>query len=143
MPSETPEYIEENNVTPENIHRLFTRAFYSAHLDDDGDIVVNAEPVSVYISVNKDNKLLKYTAPFRVDEDAPLPQKHALVNKMNDDVILCRFSIPEEHEDMMLADYFLSFAESILSFQIVSTLRLFASVVSNAISDCDDDDLIK
>ena len=143
MSPETPEYIVESEVTPENIRQLFARAFYSVHLDEDDDIVVNAEPISVYISINKDNKLLKYTAPFRVDAGAPLTQKHALVNKMNDDVILCRFSIPEDHEDMMLADYFLSFGESIPSFQIVSTIRLFASVVSNAIGDCDDDDLIK
>lgn len=143
MPSETSEFIVESEVTPENIHRLFTRAFYSAHVDEDDDIVVNAEPITVYLSINKDNKLLKYTAPFRVDENAPLAQKHALINKMNDDVILCRFSIPEEHEDMLIADYFLSFGESIPAFQIVSTLRLFASVVSNAIGDCDDDDLIK
>ena len=143
MTSETPEYIVESEVTPETIHRLFTRAFYSTHMDDDEDIIVNADPISVYISINKNTKLLKYTAPFRIDPDAPLALKHVLANKMNDDVILCRFSIPDDHDDMLVADYFLSFGESISSFQIVSTLRLFVSVVSNAIGNCDDNDLIK
>lgn len=143
MPSEAPEYIVEGEVTPENIRDLFSRAFYSTHVDDDGDVVVNAEPMSVFISINRDNKLLKYSTYYQVDENAPLESKHAFVNKMNDDVIFCRFSIPENHEDTLVTDYFLPFGESIPSFQIVSALRLFASVVVNAIRDCDDDDLVK
>ena len=143
MPSETPEYIVESEVTPENVRDLFSRAFYSTHVDDDGDVVVNAEPMSVFISINRDNKLLKYSTYYQVDENAPLESKHAFVNKMNDDVIFCRFSIPESHEDTLVTDYFLPFGESISSFQIVSALRLFASVVVNAIRDCDDDDLVK
>ena len=141
--SETTEYIVESEVTPENIRDLFSRAFYNTDLDDDGDVVVNAEPISVFISINRNNRLLKYSTYYRVDETAPLESKLAFVNKMNDDVVLCRFSIPEDHEDTLVADYFLPFGESIFSFQIVSTLRLFALVVVNAISDCDDDNLVK
>lgn len=143
MPAETPEYIVESEVTPEKIRELFSRAFYSTRLDDDGDVVVNAEPISVYVSINKGNRLLVYSAYYKVDETAPLESKLAFVNKMNDDVILCRFSIREDHEDRLVADYFLPFGENISSFQIVSALRLFASVVVNAIRDCDDDDLVK
>lgn len=143
MASVITEYIVESEVTPKNIRELFSRAFYNTDLDDDGDVVVNAEPISVFISINKNNRLLKYSTYYRVDETAPLESKLAFVNKMNDDVVLCRFSIPEDHEDTLVADYFLPFGESISSFQIVSALRLFALVVVNAISDCDDDDLVK
>lgn len=143
MPPETAEYIVENEVTPETIRDIFSRAFYSTDLDDDGDVVVIAEPTSVLISINKDNRLLKYSTYYRVDETAPLNSKLAFVNKMNDDMVFCRFSIPEDHEDTLVADYFLPFGESISSFQIVSSLRLFALVVVSAIRDCDDDDLVK
>lgn len=143
MASEITKHIVESEVTPENIRELFSRAFYNTDLDDDGDVVVNAEPISVFISINRNNRLLKYSTYYKVDETAPLESKLAFVNKMNDDVVLCRFSIPEDHEDTLVADYFLPFGESISSFQIVSALRLFALVVVNAISDCDDDDLVK
>ena len=143
MASETTEYIVESEVTPENIRELFSRAFYNTGLDDDGDVVVNAEPISVFISINTNNRLLKYSTYYRVDETAPLESKLAFVNKMNDDLVFCRFSIPEDHEDTLVADYFLPFGESISSFQIVSSLRLFALVVVSAIRDCDDDDLVK
>ena len=143
MASETTEYIVESEVTPENIRELFSRAFYNTDLDDDGDVVVNAEPISVFISINTNNRLLKYSTYYRVDETAPLESKFAFVNKMNDDLVFCRFSIPEDHEDTLVADYFLPFGESISSFQIVSSLRLFALVVVSAIRDCDDDDLVQ
>lgn len=143
MPSETPEYIVEGEVTPENIRDLFSRAFYSTHVDDDGDVVVNAEPISVFISINKDNKLLKYSTYYGVNKIAPLESKIAFVNKMNDDMVFCRFSIPKDHEDTLVADYFLSFGENISFFQIVSSLRLFASVVVNAIHHFDSDGLIE
>lgn len=143
MASETTEYIVESEVTPETIRELFSRAFYNTDLDDDGDVVVNAEPISVFISINTNNRLLKYSTYYRVDETAPLESKLAFVNKMNDDLVFCRFSIPEDHEDTLVADYFLPFGESISSFQIVSSLRLFALVVVSAIRDYDDDDLVK
>lgn len=143
MPSKTAEYIVESEVTPENIRELFSRAFYSTDLDDDGDVHVNVEPISVFISIDKDTRLLRYSAYYGFHETASLESKLAFVNKMNDDVIFCRFSIPENREDKLVADYYLPFGESISSFQIVSAIRLFALVVVKAIHDYDDDDLVK
>lgn len=143
MASEAAEYIVESEVTPKNVRELFARAFYSTQLDDDGDIFVRAEPTSVYVSVNRDNRLLRYAAHYRIDENASLESKHAFVNKLNDSVVFCRFSIPDVYEDTLVADYYLPFEEQITSFQIVSAFRLFTQIVPNAIRDCDDDDLVK
>ena len=130
-------------MSPRALQSLFDRALFNSSIDDDDDVLVETEAISVYVSINKDNRLLKYTAAYKVDETAPVESKHALVNKMNDDVIFCRFTIPEHHEDTLIADYFLPFGKSISSFNIVSALRLFALVVPNAIRDCDDNDLVK
>lgn len=143
MTSETAEYVAESHVTPKKIRELFTRAFYGTHLDEDGDILVNAEPISVYVSINEDDKLLRYAAYYRIDGTAPLEAKHAFVNRMNDAVVFCRFSIPENDQDTLVADYYLPFGEHVNAFQIVSSFRLFARIVPNAIRDCDDSDLIK
>ena len=137
------EHIAESKMSPKVIQTLFDRAYFSSSIDDDDDVLVEAEAISVYVSINRDNRLLKFTAAYKVDESAPVESKHALVNKMNDDVIFCRFAIPEHREDTLIADYFLPFGKSISSFNIVSALRLFALVVPNAIRDCDDNDLVK
>ena len=142
-PAEAAEVIAENDVTPENIRTLFKRAFYSASLDDDGDVCVDTDGLRVHVTVMDNTKLLRYVTVYGIKDTAPLESKHAFVNKMNDDVILCRFSIPEHDHDALYADYFLPFGEGVLAFQIVSALRWFARVVSSAIRDCDENNLVR
>ena len=50
------------------------------------------------------------------------------INKMNDGVIFCRFSVPEEAPDILTADYYLPFGEGVPAFLVVWALRLFARV---------------
>ena len=140
--SEAEEVIAEAEVTPENIRNLFKRAFYSASLDADGDVRVETDGPSVYVSVRDNTKLLRYVTVYGVKETAPLELKLAFANKMNDDVILCRFTIPEHDCGALYVDYYLPYGEGIFAFQIVSALRWFARVVPSAIRDCDDNNLV-
>lgn len=135
MTSESAEYIVESDVTPMRLCELFAKASYRTRLDDDGDIFVQAEPISVYVSINEDNKLIRYTAYCRIDESTSLGSKHAFVNKMNDKVVFCRFSVPDTYDDTVVADYYLPFGERVSSLQVISSLRLFAHIVPSAIHD--------
>ena len=143
MSPDTVDYIIENEVTPEKIREIFARAYYSTDIDDDGDVIVTAESIRVYLSINKTHKLIKFSTFYGLDEDAPRESKHALANRMNHRVIFCRFTIPEGDEDTLVADYFLHFGERVTPFDIVSSFRLFALIVPSTIRDCDDDNLIK
>ena len=118
------------DVTPQTLCELFARASYSTRLDDDGDVFVNAESISVYVSINEDNKVIRYTAYCKIDESMSLESKHAFVNKMNDNFVFCRFSVPDKYSDTLVVDYYLSFGERINSFQVVSSLGLFARICS-------------
>jgi hypothetical protein len=95
------------------------------------------------MTVNQDNKLIRFMSIYGVKESAPLELKHAFVNKMTDDVILVRFSIPESRPDMLIADYHLPFEDGIRAFQVVSALRLFSRIVPYAIRTCDENDLME
>lgn len=143
---ETPgntEIIAEDEVTPENIRNLFKRAFYGASIDDDDDVRIDTDGPLVFVGIRENVKLLRYTTLYGVDESARLESKHAFVNRLNNDVILCRFSISGRDDDTLCADYYLPFGEGILAFQVVSALRWFARIVPNAIRDCDEDNLVK
>ena len=94
------------------------------------------------MTVNQDNKLIRFVVVYGVKESARLDMKYAFTNRMNDDIILGRFSIPEQRPDMLIADYYLPFEEGIPAFQIVSALRLFVRVVLSAIRQCDKNDLV-
>ena len=141
-PTENIELIAEDQVAPGTIRDLFRRAFFSTSLDDDGDVRVETDDPTVFVSINADNKLVKYTTVYGLKNSASLESKHAFVNKMNDDVIFCRFSVPEEAPNILMVDYYLPYGEGVLAFQIVRSLRLFARVVPRAIYDCDDNDIV-
>ena len=141
--TDAPEIIAEDIVTPDTIRNIFRRAFFSTTLDDDGDVRVETDDPVVFVSINVNNKLLKFTTVYGFKETASLESKLAFVNKMNEDVIFCRFSVPEDTSTLLVADYYLPFGEGIPAFQIVSALRLFARVVSRAIYDCDDNDIVR
>jgi len=137
------EVLVENEVAKESLAALFKRAFMSTSFDEDGDLIVQTDGPRVFVSVDEEKKLLKYMAIYGVKESSPLELKHAFVNKMNDEIIFVRFSIPEQRPDILMADYFLPYEEGIPTFQIVSAIRLFARIVPGAIRACDDNDLVE
>ena len=139
----TAEVLGEDEVTTSNLAQIFKRAFFKTELDEDGDLKVHTDGPRVRVTVNQDHKLLKFMAVYGVKESARLEMKHAFVNKMNDDIIFGRFSIPEARSDVLIADYYLPFGEGIPAFQIVYALRLFGKVVLGAIRQCDDNDLVE
>ena len=141
--TEATEFIPEDEVAPDTIRDLFRRAFFTTSLDADGDVRIETDDPIVFVSINTDNKLLKYTTVYSFKKTASLESKRAFVNKMNDGVIFCRFSVPEEAPDILTADYYLPFGEGVPAFLVVWALRLFARVVPRAIHDCDDNDIVR
>ncbi len=139
----TAEVLAEDEVTTSNLAQIFKRAFFKPSLDKDGDLTVHTDGPRVIVTVDQDKKLLKFMTIYGVKESARMELKHAFVNKMNDDIIFARFSIPKARPDVLIADYFLPFEEGIPAFQIVYALRLFARVVPGAIRACDENDLVE
>lgn len=134
--------IEENEVTTETLVDLFEQAFYKTSVDSDGDVLVNVDAYNVFVILDKDRKLLKYMALHEVKESAPPESKLALINRLNDEYIFCRFSIHGQNPDQLIVDYFLSFEKGVTGYQIIRSLRLFARLVPASINDCDEDNLV-
>jgi len=65
------------------------------------------------------------------------------VNRVNDAIIFARFSLPEGHEDVLVADYYLPFVQGAPAHQIVNTLRLFSKIFPAAIQRCDEGELLE
>lgn len=134
--------IEENEVTTDILVDLFEQAFYETSVDSDGDVLVNVDTYKVFVILDQDRKLLKYMALHAVKESASPESKLALVNKLNDEYIFCRFSIHGQNSNQLIADYFLSYEKGVTGYQIIRSLRLFGRLVPASIRDCDEDDLV-
>jgi len=134
--------IPEDQVTPPTLQSFFKAAFMKADVDEDGDIKVKSDAgITVWISIEAERKLLKYVATYGFKDDTSEEERLQLVNTLNDNVILVRFSVPRD--DVLMADYYLYYEEGIIPYQIVNTLRHFANITVKAIREYDTEDLIE
>ncbi len=133
--------LAESEVTTSTLDDLFKQAYFKTSLDKDGDLIVQSDGPRVIVTVDQQKKLVKFMAVYGLREEAALEPKLALANRMNDEIIYVRFSVPRD--DILVADYFLLFQEGIPAFLLVSSLRLFARVVPAAIRACDQQDLVE
>ena len=134
--------LSEAGVTPARLQRFFKDAFLKAEIDEDDDVKVRTDAgITVWISIEAERKLLKYVATYGFKEDATEVDRLQLVNTLNDNVILVRFSVPRD--DVLMADYYLYYEEGIVPYQIVNTLRHFANITVKAIREYDTEDLIE
>lgn len=134
------EAFREEEVTQEKLEDLFKQAFMSTTIDRDGDLVVESEQVNTFVHVIKGNNLIKYAAYFAIDESYPEKDKYELANRMNRQIVFCRFSVEKK---ALVCDYFLPYEEGISKFQIISSIRLFGKIIPSAIKSCDDIGLVK
>ena len=137
------EVLADSEVSLDTLEQLFKRAFFNTSRDSDGDLVVQGDGPRVIVLLDDEKQMVKFLAMYGLKDNAPLQLKHTLVNKMNDDVIFVRFSVPEQRSDMLVADYYLPYEGGISAFQIINAMRLFSRVVPGAIRVCDELDLVE
>ncbi|WP_320150564.1 YbjN domain-containing protein [uncultured Tolumonas sp.] len=137
-----PEVLLYEEVNSEKLLSILNQAYISGHLDDDGDIVADVDGHTILLTLNKRNKLIKFTALYSLKDSFPLELKHSLTNLMNDDVILSRFSVPDIDANVLVSDYFLPYEAGVLEQNIISSLRMMSRINSHAIRYCDPQDII-
>jgi hypothetical protein len=134
--------LPEDQVTSAQLQQFFKAAFMKAEVDEDGDIKVKTDAgITVWISIEGERQLLKYVATYGFKEDATEVDRLQLVNTLNDNVILVRFSVPRD--DVLMADYYLYYEGGVIPYQVVNTLRHFANITVKAIREYDTEDLIE
>jgi hypothetical protein len=137
------EILAETEVNKENIAELLKRAFIKASFDKDGDLVGQPDGgPRVLIQVESGAKLLKFTCYFGVKDTFSLAEKHAFVNKINDQIVMVRFSISERRPDALVTEYFLPFEEGVSAYQVVNVLRMFGRIVTTAIRQYDENNMV-
>ena len=136
------DFIPEADVNIDTLTALYKRAFYKCDKDEDGDLRVNTDGPRVLITVNEENKLVRFTAIYRFKENEPEDKKLHFINRMNDKFIFARFSMPELDHDVLVADYYLPYEDGLPAFQLIKALRTFANIVVAGIRACDEDGLV-
>lgn len=137
------EFLSEGEVATPNLAKIFSRAFFKTSVDIDGDLAIHCEGLITALIICKNQKLLRFMTVFRFEESASESQRLTFVNRLNDEILLVRFSASSSNPDQLAADYYLPYEGGVPTLQIITAHRLFARVVPNAIGSCDHDSIVK
>lgn len=121
--------LKPQHVTPQRLHKLLTRAFYSATLHTNGPLsVMDGLPCVVNITVETERKFIRLQAWYSIahlDEGEIV----AAANRLNDQFFLVKFI---GGKDTITMAYALPFAEGLVPKTFVGLLRRFAAITAEA-----------
>lgn len=137
------EVLQEKEITTPILESLFERAFFKTTIDSDGDLVVHTEYANVSVIINENSKLIKLMSIYGIKDNADEISVLRFLNEVNREVVMVRFSVPENHADVLLAEYYLPYDEHLSTFQLVNTLRFFARIVPSIVNEYDTQNLVE
>ncbi len=99
--------------------------------------------LKVFLLLDEPGMLIRYHVPlYLVEDEAPLQAKLKLVNRLNEHVVLLRFSLPAGVSDMIQADYDLSYECGVAAGQIVDALGRIPALTLDALRACDEEKMV-
>jgi len=135
------EIIPEDEIAAPKLMALFKGAFIDCNIDEDGDVRIDEDGIKTFLRVSPKKKVITYFSLWDLKENASELDKLRLVNKLNDELLLVRFCMPDS--DTLWCDYQLRYEKGVYAFQVITTYRLFHKVVQGAAeADMDEKDLI-
>ncbi|MDD2721843.1 MAG: hypothetical protein PHH47_11110 [Gallionella sp.] len=136
--------INEQDMSVETLERLFRSAFFKTSQEGENGLVVQVSADrSVRIHIDRQHNLLFFFKVFGFKGGAEQSRRIDLANRINNSVILVRASVPDDHTDSLVLDYYLSYQEAVLAYQVVNAARDFSDVAVKAVNQFDSDDIIE
>ncbi len=132
--------IPDNQITVNMLKTCFEQSALQAEIDSDGDLKITEGEFKSFIRVDEERKILTIFALYGLKASAPEIQKLRLINRLNDKIIVVRFSMP--NPTTLWCDLQFSIEGGLTPFYIINTYRLFARVVSQAVAQQDVDDVV-
>jgi len=135
------EFLAEEQIDTPKLLSLFKQAFLDVEVAGDTRLRVRAENgTRVSVAVDTKRQLIQFVVAYGLREDAPMIDKLALCNRVNDQVIFVRFSVSDP--TTLVSDYSLPFDGGVTAAAIMATLRRMARITGQSIGEMDEDKLV-
>lgn len=136
--------IAEGDMSLETLERLFKSAYFKISVvgEDTLSVQMSAD-LSAKIHIDRQHKLLFFYKVYGFKSQADQAKRVDLANRINDSAILVRASVPDDHSDSLVLDYYLPYEDSVLAFQVVNGLRRFSEVANKAVIQFDSGDIVE
>jgi hypothetical protein len=132
--------IPEDEFTMEAAKAAMDQAAFKTEIDSDGDLKVADGSVVAYLRLDAERKLVSLFVIYRIKASATEIERLRLINRLNDKVILVRFSNPDEFK--LWCDYQFYYEGGITPFMLVNNFRNFVRVTRLAVSQHDTEDIV-
>ena len=117
------ELIQEHEVNIDRLESIFNSENYDTEHDKDGNLIVHAGGLHVFVRIDSDRKFIGFLA-FRVlKKRAKEIEKLRFANQLNVDYVFLRYSVPTP--DMLVAEYEFPFEGGITPHFIGRIFKLF------------------
>ena len=110
-------------------------------MDGGGNLVVTLPEVKVFVLPGKDS--VRLMASYDFAPRATRQERLDLANRINDDYIMARASLPEARPGTLAVDYYVMLGAGMSRASLVAITRRFGEVVVEAIGVLDTDRLIQ
>lgn len=135
------EFLCEEQIDTPKLLSLFKQAFLEVEVASDTRLRVRAENgTRVSVAVDAKRQLIQFVIAYGLREDAPMADKLALCNRVNDQVIFVRLSVSDP--TTLVSDYSLPFDGGVTTAAIMATLRRMARITGQSIGEMDEDKLV-
>lgn len=139
--SATGEMVTEANVSRDLLKAMYDAARVPAAVDGGGNLVVSLPQVKLFVLPGKDS--IRFLASYGFAPRATLQERLDLANRINDEYMMARASLPEARPGTLAVDYYVILGPGIGRATLVAMTKRFGEVVVEAVGMLDTDRLIQ
>lgn len=132
------DFLFEEQVNAGKLLSLFRQAFLEVEVAGEERLRLRAETgMRLSAFVDRERKLIAFCATYSLSAEAPMADKIAFANRVNDRLILVRFAISDA--TTLCIDYQLPFDGGVASASVLGALRRLTRIANSALSELDTD----
>ncbi|MBC7256982.1 MAG: YbjN domain-containing protein [Chloroflexi bacterium] len=125
------ELVYPQDISKEALLAIYQTAYMDAEIDDDGDILIR-EDYRHFVFPEEDGRAIHLATFFRSREGAPVEEKLAYANRVNDELVLIRASYTER--GAFCFDYYIPVQGGITKQAIVLATRRYIALLRSALA---------
>ncbi len=135
--------IKSDEFSSQVLYGIYRDAYMEPSVDDDGDVLLRVEGLRISATSMPDRHFLVLRTGFGLKPTAEREQCLELANRLNDNMVLIRCSVPTPAPTQILfVDHFTMTVGGITGEEVVAVTRRFCCVIRDGLREYDTDHLV-
>ncbi len=137
------DFIPESSVTLDRVFSILKAAYLKPEPESSTEITVRLENSRAFVGIDSEKKLINMYCVFKLRENSTIQERVALMNRLNQNVVLCRFYTVGANDQILCSDYAIRYEEGLIPFHLIGALKWLNNVTIGAIKNYDERNLVE